>query len=217
MKAAVALLAVLAVPAAAVADTITMTSGSVETELALGLARVAFEGPGFSLRGGVEGFHAPIVGVCSACESGTTVDLGGMFSSTRAAGSGVVDGVTYPEINFDGFTGTFSSPAFTLNGMHSLLVTQPFSFEALVSGYLVPPFVRPTDPVFTKTLKGSGVATAQLAFIQDVGFIVNDLRYDFGPAAATPEPATLTLLGSGVGALLAARWRRRRSAAPVAT
>jgi hypothetical protein len=121
--------------------------------------------------------------------------------------------VSYSEIYFDGFTGSFTSPPFELSGTHGLVVTQPFSFEALVSGYLVPPFVRPTDPVFTKTLRGSGIATAEIAFLDGAGFIVNNLRYDFAPAAATPEPATLTLFGSGVGALLAARRRRRRAAA----
>jgi hypothetical protein len=79
--------AVLAMPATAWADTITITGGSVETALGLLQARVVFEGDGFSLQGGVEGFYAPIVGVCSACEPGTTANLGAFFDSTRAAGT----------------------------------------------------------------------------------------------------------------------------------
>jgi len=128
----------------------------------------------------------------------------------RAAGSGTVDGVTYPDIFADDMKGTFTTSSFQLTGTSNLTVRLPFDFSGDIRGYVQDPFaVGFTDPAFTKTLTGHGIATGTFVFNGEEGpfFNVTDLRYDFGETAPVPEPATFLLCGFGA-AVLALRRRR---------
>jgi hypothetical protein len=124
----------------------------------------------------------------------------------------VVDGTTYPQVYFDGMTGTFASPSFVVTGESTFTATQPFTYTGLVSGYLINPWVSGfTEPVFTKMLTGQGTASATFNFVRfaegDGGafFSVANPRYDFGEAAPVPEPATMLLCGGGAAFLLLRR------------
>ena len=213
---ALVLVAAIALPRASFADPVTLTGGFVEAALSFPSARGVFEGPGFLMTFAVEGFFTPVAFCRPVCLPGTTVDPGGVFAFTRAAGSAQVDGVSYPQIFFDGMTGTFAAPSFQLTGTEDITVAQPFSFTGQVSGYLVNPFVAGfTEPVFTKSLSGQGVVRATFLFrdVPETGgeFSVQNLRYDFTAAEPTPEPGTLLLCAAGLG-VLAARRRRKRAA-----
>ena len=120
--------------------------------------------------------------------------------------------MTYPVIFLNGMTGTFSSPPFELSGNQALTVVRDFTFAGTISGYLLNPFVHGfTEPVFTKTLTGQGIARGEFLFNADQTplFFPASLQYEFTDTAPVPEPATLFLVGTGVAL---AALRRRRSA-----
>jgi len=204
-------IATAALPRPASADPVRITGGSVDTQLLQSLARVFFEGDGFRLRVGVEGFVGSLALSCTPCTPGTTLDLGGRFDLPRASGEALVNGVTYPTIFVDGMTGTFTTPSFVIDGTGDVRVSLPFSYSGTVTGYILDPFVHGlTEPAFTVDLAGSGTASATLFYTDTDGqrlFSANALRYDFEDTAAVPEPATLMLCGLGT-ALMALRRKR---------
>jgi hypothetical protein len=208
---ALVLMAVVALPRTAGAEPIAITSGHLETQVLLGLANLVFQGDGFLLDAGVDGFRTSLAFGCTPCAPGTTVDLGGAFDLPRGQGTAVVDGVAYSQIFIDGMTGTFSSPSFQITGAGTVTVTRPFSYSGVVSGFVLDPFVHgPTEPVFTKELFGRGTATATFLFSDTEGplFTAHDVRYDFSGTGTVPEPTTLLLCAPG-SAVLAMRRRRK--------
>ena len=209
---AIGLAVIVLLPPAAAADPVTIKSGYVETSLALTLARGVLQGSGFSMTFGAEAFVTPLAFDCYPCAPGTAVSFSGSFHQPRAGGSAVIDGTAYPQIYFDGMTGTFTSPSFVVTGGQTFTATQPFAYTGVVSGYLADPWVDGfTEPAFTKTLTGQGTASATFLFTRfaegedGVFFTATDLRYDFSDAAAVPEPATMLLCGGGTIVLLVRR------------
>ena len=205
-----ALLTAVAAPSLAAADPIHITSGFVRAGTVDPRAQFAFEGEGFSVAGFAQAFTST-VSPCFPCPPGTTLDLGGAFQGPDALGSGVVDGVAYAELFFNGMTGTFSSPSFQVSGNQALTVVRDFTFTGTISGYLLNPFVHGfTEPAFTKTLTGAGIVRGEFLVNADQPplFFATSLEYEFADTAPVPEPATLLLVGTGAAI---AALRRRRS------
>jgi len=204
------LVAGLAAPSLASADPIQITSGFVRVGGIDPRAQFAFEGEDFSLAGFAQAFNSTM-SLCFPCAPGTTMDLGGAFNGPDALGSGVVDGVVYPQLFFNGMTGTFSSPSFQLSGDQALTVVRDFTFTGTITGYLLNPFVYGfTEPAFTKTLTGAGIARGEFSVNADRPplFFARSLTYEFADTAPVPEPTTLLLVGTGAAI---AAFRRRRS------
>ena len=202
----------VSLPRAAAADPVVVTSGNVEVHVILGLTRVLFEGEDFFLRVGTDGFVNSLGLQCVPCAPWDMFDFGGAYNLPIAGGAAVVDGVTYPEI-FPDMTGTFVTPSIRVEGSETVTLSVPFTYSGTVAGFLEHPLTRGADalPVFTKSLVGSGLATATFIFADSEEeapvFTATDLRYDFEATEPIPEPATVALWSVGA-AVLAARRRR---------
>ena len=199
------------VSAQAAADPVSITNGFL---VATGqIAPVSVTGTrGFSVIGvGVisEGRIDPFT-ACGPCAAGSTVSVGGAFVNA-IAGQATLDGNTYPldiSINaphpmaWEFFGSTIAPPATT---MRFALVEVPFTFSGLFF---------PIDSAPGVPLRGHGTVsllfraeplTPGAPFAWDVDFA----NYNFSEIAATPEPASLTLIGLGLAVGAARRLRRR--------
>ena len=210
-----AMMAVVVFPSAAAADTITITGGTMETQIRASLARGLFEGSGFLLGFGADGFAATVATDCVPCVAGDSVNFSAEFNLPRASGRALVDGMSYSQIFLE-MTGTFSAPSFQISGSETVIRSSPFTYAGTIAGFLIDPWEHgPTTPAFTKSLTGRGTASATFIFFDggDEGrpsFTADDLRYDFEDPAAVPEPATLLLCGAGM-AVMGVRRRLRQS------
>ena len=181
------------------ADPVRITGGTLLVTGPAGPAPIAVVGTqGFAI-GAIasprEGRVDPFTQCGTGCLPGESVSLGGALLGALS-GQVAFDGNTFPlviDINAETavnleWTGTTMAPA---ESSGPVSVTGHFH----LSGSLIhPEGVRLTD------IKGSGTATMFLDPLDlDPGFVwlINRVRYDF-ETAATPEPATLMLLTTGV-------------------
>jgi hypothetical protein len=207
--AALWLFATLTAAASARADTIHVTSGALQFGSTFGQLSIAGD-RGFTLQAGVDitgGIYSPWE-ACSvpACVPGAVIPLFAYWVGNDLPGVATLDGKTYPRLGslieiqsaIAQFNGQAVAPP--LGAGSSAVVSAPFTFLGL--------FLQPTDgfEVLQHELVGSGTATLWLEKNFDgtswraVGSV-----YQFEPTA-TPEPATLALVGSGLALALA--WRR---------
>ena len=151
-------------PAIAQADPIVIPSGTIVGNAYASAASINVQGPEFSFTGLVEGYLANLARASRVPSPTPVVDLGATFDRfSSGGGTGVIEGITYPLVYVGFSSGTFTTPTATLTELGESLVDVPFTFTAVMNGYLEHPLTRPSDapPIFTVDLAGSGRASAR--------------------------------------------------------
>jgi hypothetical protein len=192
------------------ADPITITGGFALTSD--GIFQVNAVGQYFLWQGAASGDPENFTfATCtpSPCAPGSILDIGGPFIASNLAiglstGTAFVNGVTFPNLYFDGgltFTGSVVLPADFVNGD---TVMVPFTATGHLIGWIpcAPPLqmFRCTN-VFDVPLTASGFAFAR---VPQTG--AGTVLYAF--SEPVPEPASLGLLGAGLSALYYKRRKR---------
>jgi PEP-CTERM motif len=210
----------LASPTVARADPIAISSGVILSAPSISLFVMDVQGPGFSFVSTPIGGFLANIGSCTPCVDDAfvpspVVDLGATLEpSGQGAIQGVIEGTTYPWTFVTFSSGTFTTPTATLTELGESLVEVPFTFSAVMNGYLEDPLTRPSNapPLFTLDLTGSGRASASFIGLTDEASpagrsfsLGSDMRYEFVQAQPVPEPGTLFLVGGAIAALAARR------------
>jgi hypothetical protein len=160
---------------------------------------------------------------CNPCEAGRSETVLA-FSEVRAL-SGTVDGVTYPRLfvgdAFNGIPSVFHQIASIFVPADATPETQlSFVFTTLPQDRFVGyPDGTYSSPVFDFSVFGSGyggVTPGAIFTLPDGTPYFSATQFDYlfqAPPSATPEPASVLLMVTGAGAILARRFRtagRRR-------
>jgi PEP-CTERM motif len=176
-----------------------------------GINSFVLVGEGFRFEGEEPPGMSAVFGQCVIflCSPGQTLDL-----STHAEPHlndpelTVFDGQTFDPAflqgDLDFHAGTATVPVTPLDGFAE--ITAPFSFTGHLSAFDNPELAG--NPLFSTRLLGSGTLSVIFTNRAEFGTFVEQVSYRFeDAAAATPEPGTLVLLGSGLVGLIA---RKRR-------
>jgi PEP-CTERM motif-containing protein len=168
-------------------------------------------GPGFSLTGSIS---ADLPGEphfrCFDCAPGSPLSLSSRYTSTTVEGIiGTVNGTDYRDIqaHFHFMAPTITVPDLPI-GNTLAFITRPFSFTGTASG------TNGTGNAFSLALIGSGMVTTTFIHApQPSGIDAIGTDYAFTSSDPVPEPATLVLLTSGIGAIAATGRKRSRGSA----
>jgi len=202
-KACVVTLVLVGTALPAYADSITITSGTISLGR-FNLGDIAVRGDGASIRGNMGpddgGTYEPALS-CFRTQCGDALTLSMADSVSNDAetlgGSIVLNGVEYglSRLSFAILAGPVSNPGFT-----DVTIRSPFTFAAILMATL-------NGATETFTLRGQGTAIADYG---SDGWFSTTYAFAEASPSATPEPASLLLLGSGLAGVIA---HRRRAAA----
>jgi hypothetical protein len=213
------LVGMLALPASARAETITIATGTLVGEPAG--ARIHLEGSGLVLDGSgdVTGGRWDLGELCrgtpDTCGPGSTASILARWADSDFQGSATLDGRSFPvgmQTSSQGsalveFSGSARLPLFT--GIERITVTAPFAFN----GSVLTPIDEATGMYATVFLIGRGTATINMLWNATAGgaWQFENALYQFSASDPVPEPATMLLVGSGLAALTVRRRRARRT------
>jgi hypothetical protein len=189
-----------------------VASGHIFQLVEDGETGAAFFGNGFALTNA----EVDIVPnqLCVPCTPGNSLDLSSTIRlSAFPPGTAVVDGVDYPEVFLGGTldidAGSVIVPDVQVGGPYPRLGTE-FTFTGTLQGFA--DVSRTGAPLFSLAVAGAGhTSLGFFNYPTQNGITTDGWQLEFDGAAATPEPGSLLLFGSGA-AWLARRWRQRRTA-----
>jgi hypothetical protein len=152
LRALLCVVVCLFVFSSAKADPITLSGGTLVTSL--GILGINAHGPNFLIQGAAGGGGGDFTfATCtpSPCAPGSTLNVGGVLpaplfnfgSPLMATGTVSINGVTFPDVFFEGalnFTGSVVLPADFVNGQD---VFVPFTMEGQLMGFIpcAPPLI----------------------------------------------------------------------------
>jgi len=140
---------------------------------------------------------------CAPCEPGVAVDVGAVLGQSAFVGAVTLDGQSYQltqsvndvtVLNLD-ISATATAPPLT-SGVGFMQT------RFMMTGRFIP-----GSGIGSVPLVGRGIASVFLRPFSNEAWDASFVHYDFEDATATPEPATLALVG--IGALLAGRRKLR--------
>lgn len=212
LRIAIAALLLCLLPAAAQADPLVITGGQlVGTGPFVGSTSISISGQDFSFTGTTP--NPPVLPAASSpFPAGTTRSLGGFLSFTEK-GSLCFSGTCFIQENplfgdqatgsFTLSAGSFTFPQFDFPPPATLTFTVPFTLTGTLNG-------QRFGEAETTTL--FVVGQGEMTFTYSTFFFAGGTHYEFRRVEAnfaTPEPATLLLLTTGLASAAYARRRRR--------